>query len=287
MHLYYHGTSKNYGDVVNYNIFKDLFNQDVNRARYYTADFMGIGSILNRVLYNPTPHHTWQNLRKLYYSRVLRQKPINILGSGFVKDVREIYKELKLFRAVNIIALRGHKTKDIMEFILQKKLEDIAIGDPGILSSELIKGEKIEKNYNLGIIPHMADQNSNLLLEFTTRSDTCILDIKNQPVEFLRSVSACNTIASSALHGLIAADSLHIPNLWIKMSDKITGQDFKFRDYYSAYEIKPAITDLRYMQSSEITPEYILDKYQVDAKKVEDIKSALTIAFNEFFEKHL
>ena len=284
MKLYYHGTSKNFGDSVNYNIFKDLFNQDITRTRYYKADFIGIGSILTRVLYNPTPHHTWKNLRKLYYSIVLRNQPINILGSGFVEDVRKTYRRLKQFRPVNIIALRGHKSKDIMELILRKKLDDIIIGDPGILSSELIKGEKIEKNYQLGIIPHMADQNSDLLHEFALRSDTCILNIRNPPVEFMRSVAACEAIASTALHGLIAADSLHIPNLWIKLSDKIAGQDFKFYDYYSAYKIKPEITDLRYIPRSEITPEYVLDRYRIDFQDVEDIKSALTVVFNEFFK---
>jgi hypothetical protein len=56
-----------------------------------------------------------------------------------------------------------------MELILCKKLDDIAMGDPGILSSELIKGEKVKKIYKLGIIPHMADQNSDLLHEFSLR----------------------------------------------------------------------------------------------------------------------
>ena len=284
MNLYYHGKRKNFGDAVNYNIFKELFNQDVSPTRYYKADFLAIGSILSRVLYNPTPHHTWKNLRKLYYSIALRHQPINILGSGFIEDVRETYGELKLFRAVNIIALRGHKTKEIMELILQKKLDDIAIGDPGILSSELIKGEKIKKNYKLGIIPHMVDQESDLLEEFALRSDTCILDIKSPPVEFMRSVAACESIASSTLHGLIAADSLHIPNLWIKMSNKIAGRDFKFYDYYSIYEIKPEITDLRCMTSSKITSEYILDRYQVDSQDVEAIKFTLTAAFKEIFK---
>jgi hypothetical protein len=286
MKLYYHEKWKNFGDCVNYNIFKELFNQDITRTRYYKADFLGIGSVLTRVLYNPTPHHTWKNLRKLYYSIARRHQPINILGSGFVEDVRETYRELKLFRGVNIIALRGYKSKDIMELILCKKLDDIAMGDPGILSSELIKGEKIKKIYKLGIIPHMADQNSNLLHEFSLRSDTCILNIKTPPVELMKSVASCESIASSALHGLIAADSLHIPNLWIKMSDRLAGQDFKFYDYYSVYEIKPEITDLRYIPRFEITPEYVLDKYQVEAQAVEDIKFALTAAFNEFFKNN-
>lgn len=284
MKLYYHGEEKNFGDAVNYNIFKELFNQDVNRTRYYKADFLAIGSILSKILYNTNSPYAWENIRKLYYSIVLRDRPLNILGSGFIRNVRETFGELKLFRPVNVIALRGHKTKEIMEFILRKNLDDITLGDPGILVSDFIKGEKVEKKYKLGIIPHLVDQDSDLLYEFTLRSDTCILDITSQPVEFMRSVAACESIASSALHGLIAADSLQIPNLWIKISDNLLGRDFKFHDYYSIYEIKPEITDMRCIPRSEITPEYVLDRYQVDGQDVEAVKSVLTAAFNKFFK---
>jgi len=284
MNLYYHGKRKNFGDAVNYNIFKELFNQNVHQTRYYKADFMAIGSILSRILYNTAHPYSWSNIKKRYYSIALRHRPLNILGTGFVKNIGETYGELKLFRPVNVIALRGHKTKDIMELILQKKLDDIAIGDPGILASELIKGEQIEKKFKLGVIPHVVDQNADLLDEFTSRSDACILDIKIPPVEFLRSLAACESIASSSLHGLIAADSLHIPNLWIKMSDKITGKDFKFHDYYSVYEIKPEVTDLRSMSGSEITSGYVLDRYRVAAQDVEDIKSSLTVVFKNNFK---
>jgi pyruvyltransferase len=41
------------------------------------------------------------------------------------------------------------------------------------------------------------------------------------------------------MHGLIAADSLHVPNAWLKLSDELRGEDFKFRDYYSVFNIEP------------------------------------------------
>jgi len=40
------------------------------------------------------------------------------------------------------------------------------------------------------------------------------------------------------------------------------------------------------MPRFEITPEYVLDRYQVEAQTVEDIKSALTAAFNELFKNN-
>ena len=56
---------------------------------------------------------------------------------------------------------------------------------------------------------------------------------------------SCEAIISSALHGLIAADSFFFPNRWIKLSDNLMGGDFKFNDYYSVYDIDIQPLDLR------------------------------------------
>ena len=41
------------------------------------------------------------------------------------------------------------------------------------------------------------------------------------------------------MHGLIAADALGIPNARIRVADRITGGDYKFRDYYSVFGVDP------------------------------------------------
>lgn len=285
MRLYYHAKSNNFGDCLNSDLFRELFDRDVIRTRYYKADFFGIGSLLGTTLYNPAPHHAWKNLEKRCYSILLRHRPITILGSGFVSNVRDAGRKLKPFRPLNIIALRGRKSRDIMEFILREKLDGVALGDPGILASELIRDARIGKECELGVIPHTVDRNSDRLDEFASRSDVRILDIQLPPREFIKTVAACRTVASSALHGLIAADSLHIPSLWIKFSDRIIGQDFKFHDYYSAYGITPQVTDLRSAAAPRITPEYVRERYRVDPRAIESSKSALTSAFEECFKK--
>ena len=37
------------------------------------------------------------------------------------------------------------------------------------------------------------------------------------------------------MYGLIVADVLYIPNVRMILSDKISGGDYKFNDYYSAF----------------------------------------------------
>ena len=45
-------------------------------------------------------------------------------------------------------------------------------------------------------------------------------------------ICACDVILSSSLHGLIISDAYAIPNVWIKLSDKVEGNGFKFKDYF-------------------------------------------------------
>jgi hypothetical protein len=68
------------------------------------------------------------------------------------------------------------------------------------------------------------------------------------------------------MHPLIAADSLGIPNLWVRISEKTTSR-FKFYDYYSAFGMVKAPVDLK-----PINEKYIIDNYDIPAAAVENIQ---------------
>jgi len=63
------------------------------------------------------------------------------------------------------------------------------------------------------------------------KDDIWVIDIQGNWENVIDDINRCEFIASSSLHGIITADSYNIPSLWIKMSDKITGGNFKFQDY--------------------------------------------------------
>ena len=131
------------------------------------------------------------------------------------------------------------------------------------------------KKYEIGFIPHYIDQH--LLESKLIRSNSKIkfINILDNPMDILYQISSCEAIISSALHGLIAADSLGIPNRWIKLSDNLMGGDFKFHDYYSVYDIDIQPLDLRNIDNFVINKIIFWILYCVNVEKVMKIKNDL------------
>lgn len=86
---------------------------------------------------------------------------------------------------------------------------------------------------------------------------------------------ACKYIISSSLHGLICADSICIPNRWIKLSE-LLGSDFKFHDYYSVFDITP---EFQIMTGSESLEELVLMPKLIEQENVIKIKINLENQF--------
>lgn len=214
LRLYYSGGKKNnynFGDAISPLIVSYLSGRKVVYADIDSCDCVSIGSVIDKVL-----KKKWKRFLRLNF------KPITILGTGSVGPIA-ITKNYNL----NILSLRGPLTNNLFN-----NVNNLTLCDPGIVISNLIK--RPIKRFAWGIIPHVFEKNLPILKEMQNENKNCIIidPANSNPLETATLIASCNFIISSSLHGLIAADSLNIPHVWMKISNKIIGGNWKFNDYF-------------------------------------------------------
>ena len=110
------------------------------------------------------------------------------------------------------------------------------VGDPALLMSKLYN-PKIEKQYEIGIIPHYVDYQA--VKDVVDDDRINVIKFANIDVqEITDEILKCKRIISSSLHGVIVPHSYDIPTLYVKFSEKVAGKGFKFRDYFQSVGIK-------------------------------------------------
>jgi len=203
---------RNFGDLLNPDIFEYLGYHAVNVGINETKCIM-VGSVID---FLPSNYNG------------------SIIGAGLM------FNQNVVLPAARIFGLRGYLTKRNLNI----KTNEITIGDPGLLVSEIYQLPH-NKKYTLGIVPHYNDINDNKIkLLLDRNSDNVkIINVMDRPKKVLEKICECEHILSSSLHGLIVADSLNIPNTWIYLSSKVAGDGFKFYDYASSInrQISPKI----------------------------------------------
>ena len=272
--LYYFRHMPNFGDLLSINIIEKVFGKKVVYSPPDSCDLISIGSILEKFI-------CYKRSRDLKYLFAKYFSPeLKVWGSGFI-EADENDNDC-FTRKMHFFALRGKLSLErVRKFYKNgKKLNETVPGDPGILSSFLIDGGH-KKKYSLGIIPHYEDRKSPLIEDINSRiKNSTVIDVLKDPADTVRKISECELIVSSAMHGLIAADSMNIPNMRIKLSDNIIGGDYKFNDYYSVYDIDaPEPIDLRKRRFTEADLLRIESSYKIKQDDVARIKDRLFEAF--------
>lgn len=265
--LFYIGNSKynNVGDMFNVTLM-NYFGLRFIKARVSTANIFQIGSVLEFLF------ESKNNISKI------KTKKCVILGSGFIE---EPVKNEILIKQVEILALRGEYTKRILERMLNNKI-DCLLADPGVMASYIFPYSANEKKYKVGIIPHYCDKNEKFLENIKlTKYSYCIIDVELSPKKLFKRINQCECIISSSLHGLIFADSYNIPNRQIIISDKITGGLFKFKDYYSAYDLNlPTPIDIRQNFIDDKLIDKIIKEYVFKNDKIKEQQKNLLNIYN-------
>ena len=218
----------NFGDELNVVLLKKLFNKNVIHTSIQECDGICIGSILGTFL------------KKTYIKSI--NKPLHVWGSGFIFNYATPYK--KLIRPLVIHAIRGKLTKNSLDYY-KVPYKNLVYGDPGLLTSLAFPDLNFTKEYDWGIIPHYVDLNHKNLNRLNIHN-YCIIDPTSPVEDVIQKIVKCKCILSSAMHGLIVADSFGIPNARLIISNELMGGDHKFKDYYSAFNLSlPPAIDLR------------------------------------------
>jgi len=220
------GRYLNFGDqmtpvLLKYYGFTPIFSRATNSKFFPKAQIVSVGTILS---YIPSDFNGI------------------ILGSG-------MDNEKKSFSHAKILALRGKLTQNNIG------VTKVVLGDPGLLMKKVFPQE-VRKEYDLGIIPHFIDKNHNFLLKWKKNfSDKNVLfiDVQRKVSEVVNDIKKCRYIVSSSLHGLITADSFDIPNAMftIRHYKRSLYDDFKFMDYYSAYDEELSVYEANGNESKE------------------------------------
>lgn len=248
--LYWSRSKPNFGDAMSPMICERLAGCRVVYASRRRCDLVAQGSLLHRF-------HEW-----------FLHPRIHVWGTGFIEACRARRSRFHYH------AVRGRHTAALIQGPTIR-----TFGDPGLLADVLWPElKRTAKRYRVGLVPHYEDRADPRTQTLANALRCCtVIDVFGDVTEVLRQIAGCECVLSSSLHGLIVADAFGVPNAWIKLSQKIRGGDFKFRDYYSVFDLDARV--------SALAPEQIDDKAvgriiaEHDRPALDRIKQELVEAF--------
>jgi len=238
---YYFAHENNFGDMLTIPTLEYITNRKIQKVKAdYEGKIVSCGSVLQRAV----------------------RKDDIIWGSGCMYD-----KELILPDNVKILAVRGPLTRKLIKNVYVPEV----YGDPALLMPK-IYNPKIEKKYDVGIIPHGVDKH---LFKIQDNEKILFIDINNGDInKTIDQIKSCNVIISTSLHGIIVPEAYGINVVWIRTSDKIFGGNFKFNDYLlsTGRDMREPISMHREITDKDILSlsNKILPKAIINTSKLED-----------------
>lgn len=178
----------------------------------------------NRDIFNPRDRPVFTTIGSML--GVIDAPNVTVWGTGFVDSRASVQRG-----DLDVRAVRGPMSR--------QKLIDSGIkcpdvyGDPALLFPLLYRPQAV-REYSLGIIPHFKEQSMPAVQQLMHQDDVLIIDIRGGVKHVVDQINRCERIASSSLHGLVAADAYQVPAIWVRFSDRPAGDGFKFRDYLAS-----------------------------------------------------
>lgn len=198
---------------------------------------------------------------------------IKVWGSGIISKKDDIYP-------AKFLAVRGKYSQERLKQ-LGLKLPEI-IGDPALLLPLVFKPQ-VQKKYKFGLIPHYVHY-SHFVKEYS-REEILIINLLDPIEKIIDEINSCQCTFSTSLHGIIVSQAYQIPSLWINTNttERLSGDDIKFFDYFSSVEIKEytpidfpntiSLEDLYRIKETYVT--YILPKKEI-VNKIQKMLLSIT-----------
>jgi hypothetical protein len=197
--------NRNFGDVLSVELVEKFTGIRPTWSTAAESDLVCIGSIMDHL----PPKYTG-----------------TVLGTGQARAFLDSDKAD--LRGANVLALRGPLTLKAVK--LNPDADRPILADPGLLASDLLD-EQPEQEHEVGYILHYADRTTKVP-EGAKR-----IYIHHPVRDVIREAASCKSIISSSLHGVILADSLHLPRMWVRYP-KVQGKGFKFLDYSKSFNTR-------------------------------------------------
>ena len=209
-------------------------------------------------------HHTVEH-KVVMIGSIIRPASRNktiVWGSGMIYSTDVPSVNTAIYRAV-----RGPETYKKLDEI-GCDLSDCVLGDPALLLPRIYT-PNVEKEYKLGIIPHIVDYdiyNQHIKNNPEKFKNTTLIN-PNTPCwriqDFIDQVNKCEKIVSTSLHGIICAHAYGIPAIWSEIGDRLIGDGFKFKDYYCS--IGAPLEKISFVVDENIDIPYIDIEIDLDA----------------------
>lgn len=141
-----------------------------------------------------------------------------VWGTGLIKDTW-----VRLPRA-RVLSVRGELTRERASLPASTPL-----GDPGVLSGDLLARASVAPGSRPLIVPHTVDHDMEARHPGVAKAD-----IAGNHMLLLTAIARSGVVYTSSLHALIAADALGVPQVY-EPHPGVIGGEWKFNDYLSAF----------------------------------------------------
>lgn len=134
-------------------------------------------------------------------------------------------------RGIRFEAVRGPRTRACITGDVPE-----VYGDPGLLMPTIYTPAVPARRDPVGLILHRSEKD---LFSEVTDPHVRRIDVEAPWPTVIDAIVSCDVVVSSALHGIIVAESYGVPAVWIQPTDRLQGGWFKFLDYYEGTDRDP------------------------------------------------